>query len=109
MSDKEFKWLKILLVTVVGFVAGFMIADAARADCNVQLGLGYHAVNADDPEISGLSNPLGDIEVTCDVTSKLFVSVAHTSSLTTFEDGYGLNAVWVKVKLPFIHFKPLGK
>lgn len=68
----------------------------------VVLAIGAHSIGADAPEISGLSNPLfiGSLEWHILKTDKATLSFTldHTSSIPTYEAGYGLNAATVRLR-----------
>lgn len=82
-----------------------MFAALCLASClHLDLALGVHPKDLDSPEITGMSNPLGQIDLSWQPETRGFAKrisfgLQHTSSIPTWEEGYGLNLMYIRLRV----------
>lgn len=88
--------LRALLACLVLFFAALAPVNAHAGDWYASIGLAMHAEALDAPEISGLDNPLLDVELGYRARDGYRVALRHNSSLVRTEAGYGFNMLVFK-------------
>lgn len=65
---------------------------------HLDLSIGAHTINQDDPEIVNLDNPIGQVELSYTFTEKSPISIGyqHSSSIVVDESGGGFNYFFIK-------------